>query len=235
MRQGLIAQLFASIKKRGLRETVAYLAHELYFDHRYKSDTHKIVEVEDYEDVQASTKDHSQRYQAVPYYFLKRAYSRFAGDVKESVFLDYGCGKGRTMMLALDWGAAKVYGIDFSPLLCGICSENLQSLELGRGASFVVENQDATTYEIPTDVNCMFFFHPFGEPVLRQVFERIRETLTRNSRKITVLYYNPVFEDLFVETGIFVLRERIRQRNSEDDLSILVHDPSSSGHTHREH
>jgi SAM-dependent methyltransferase len=117
-------------------------------------------------------------------------------------FLDIGCGKGRAMCVAANKGFAKVSGIDFSKEFCDAAIKNLaftkQKFPL---LNYSVINNDAFYYAIPDDVDCIFLFNPFDEIIMGGVIENIRESFGANPRKITVIYANPMYKDLFLAEG----------------------------------
>ena len=48
-------------------------------------------------------------------------------------------------------------------------------------------------FEIPDDVDCIFFFNPFDEVIMSAVVENILESLYKNHpRKIIIAYANPL-------------------------------------------
>jgi len=118
-------------------------------------------------------------------------------------FVDFGCGKGRTLMMAADLGFSRVVGIEFSEALCEIARRNIQIYQERNAltANMSVINADAVDYEIePTD-QIFYFFHPFDESVLRKVMENISHSLDRYPRKIWIIYYEPVHHEVIGSIG----------------------------------
>ncbi len=117
-------------------------------------------------------------------------------------FLDIGCGKGRAMCVAATKGFTKVTGIDFSKEFCDAAKQNLQHTKQKFPLlSYSVINNDAFYFAIPDDVDCIFLFNPFDEVIMSGVIENIRESFGANPRKITVIYANPMYKDLFLAEG----------------------------------
>ena len=117
-------------------------------------------------------------------------------------FLDIGCGKGRVLCVAAHQGFKKVTGIDFAKALCDTAKENL---DLTKQKIPVLEykiiNNDAFYFEIPDDVDCIFFFNPFDEIIMSGVVNNILKSLQNNPRKINIIYVNPLHKDLFLKAG----------------------------------
>ncbi|MGH7495041.1 MAG: methyltransferase domain-containing protein [bacterium] len=213
----ICADIWRSIQKRGLKDTVLLIFYEFYFDFRYRSETLKMIELTDLDDVKSS-KANSERYQATPYYFLRKPLLRIRDEVKGSYFLDYGCGKGRALLLAAELGARAVYGVDFSEKLCKICEENLK--RYGRIKDYFVECNDAVAYQLPDHVNVIYFCNPFNNVLLEKILKQIKASLDKNKRKMIIIYFNPIYESMFYDIG-FRRAERITQRNWEDHIAIL--------------
>ena len=117
-------------------------------------------------------------------------------------FLDIGCGKGRALCVAAHKGFIKVTGIDLSRDLCDKAKENLsitkQKVPL---LDFAVINNDAFYFEIPADVDCIFFFNPFDEVIMSGVVKNILSSIHQHPRKISAVYVNPMHKELFLKAG----------------------------------
>ncbi len=51
--------------------------------------------------------------------------------------------------------------------------------------------QDATNYAIPDEQAIFYFYHPFVEPVMKQVLTNIEQSLSKHPRDVYLIYYNP--------------------------------------------
>ena len=117
-------------------------------------------------------------------------------------FLDVGCGKGRALCVAAHHGFKKLTGIDFSKELCETAKANLQvTKQKIRGIDFSIIHNDAFYFEIPADVDCIFFFNPFDETIMSGVVENILESLQNHPRRISIIYVNPLHKDYFINAG----------------------------------
>lgn len=121
---------------------------------------------------------------------------------QQTHFLDIGCGKGRALCVAAHEGFKKVSGLDFARDLCEAAKENLAITKQKMPAlEYKVINNDAFYFEIPDDVDCIFFFNPFDEIIMSAVVKNIFTSLKKNRRKITVIYVNPLHKELFLKAG----------------------------------
>jgi SAM-dependent methyltransferase len=117
-------------------------------------------------------------------------------------FLDIGCGKGRALCVAAQHGFKKVTGLDFAKDLCEAAKENLAiTKQKNHELEYKVINNDAFYFEIPDDVDCIFFFNPFDEIIMSAVVNNILASLKNNPRKITIIYINPMHKELFLKAG----------------------------------
>jgi len=117
-------------------------------------------------------------------------------------FLDIGCGKGRALCVAAHYGYKKLTGIDLSKELCDAAKENLVlTRQKIPGINFTIINNDAFYFEIPDDVDCIFFFNPFDETIMSGVVENILESLQNHPRKMNIIYVNPLHKEYFIQAG----------------------------------
>jgi 16S rRNA G966 N2-methylase RsmD len=103
----------------------------------------------------------------------------------EDVFVDYGSGKGRIVMLAAELPFRRVIGVEFSSQLHEIASENLARTKR-QNVELVLA--DATQWKLPKEATVLFFFNPFDGEVLARVCANIRESLAEAPRKLTIIY-----------------------------------------------
>ncbi len=127
-------------------------------------------------------------YDPVPYRSARRLLE--SADVGPSdVFIEYGCGKGRIVVLATDYAYRKIVGIEISPELCHDAERNLAA-KPRRCSAVEILCANATTYEVPDDATVLFFGNPFSGEIMRQVLAKVRASYLRRPRKITFLVYN---------------------------------------------
>ncbi|MBX3396067.1 MAG: class I SAM-dependent methyltransferase [Phycisphaerae bacterium] len=122
---------------------------------------------------------------------LRRCLARVTIRPDEDVFIDYGCGKGRIVVVAATMPFRRVLGVEISPQLAKIAERNVSSAARRlacRDVRIIVH--DATTYEVPDELTFAFFFNPFTEGLFSQVLARLRESLDRRPRRFTLIYGN---------------------------------------------
>lgn len=129
-------------------------------------------------------------YAPIGYRALRNAMGRVAIDPAHSVFLDYGCGKGRAVVVAATMPFKRVVGVELSSTLLQQCRENVVSMRRRRALDVELSCVDATTYPVPHDVNVIYFFNPFRGAVLATVFANVERSQREHPRRIHVLYFN---------------------------------------------
>jgi SAM-dependent methyltransferase len=118
----------------------------------------------------------------------------------EDVFVDFGSGKGRTILLAARHPFRRVIGVEFSQQLHEVASENVRTaLTADRSRDVELILADATQWKVPADATVLFFFNPFDGEILAKVCANIQQSLAEAPRKLTIIY---VRADKFFEKEI---------------------------------
>jgi SAM-dependent methyltransferase len=144
---------------------------------------------------------HATIYMPVSYTLLEEIFEQLPVTIRNH-FLDLGSGKGRALCVAAHKGFKKVTGLDFARDLCVAAEENLNITKQKIPAlEYKVINNDAFYFEIPDDVDCIFFFNPFDEIIMSAVVNNICTSLQNNPRKISIIYVNPLHKELFLKAG----------------------------------
>ena len=106
----------------------------------------------------------------------------------KDVFVDFGAGMGRALVLAATYNFRQVIGVELSSELATIATRNIEraSPKL-RCKDVVIFTQDATEYDLPVDANVIFFNNPFSGTILERVLSNIKKSLLRSPRNITLI------------------------------------------------
>lgn len=111
-------------------------------------------------------------------------------------FVDVGCGKGRALLVAAQFGFRGIVGVELSPELCRVAERNTA----GDSRIRIVEC-DATEVEYPEGPLLLFLYHPFLAPVLKRVMRSLESQLSRKPREVFVLYANPSYPRVMARFG----------------------------------
>ncbi|MGO9016256.1 MAG: hypothetical protein ACLQF0_14900 [Dissulfurispiraceae bacterium] len=214
MREFYRTLLVGSIRKRGFFGTLVFIFFEFYFDLRYGTNTTGVVEVDDL-NIGATDRKNAYKYQAANYYILQKLLTTLKMDFGDSVLIDFGSGKGRVLLVALEYGFKRLIGVEISQALCAICEDNLRIYRRNKkkydATKVEISNIDAAKYPIPDDADIFFFYNPFGEEVFIKVIDNIEESLRLHRRSIYILYINPVFRDVLENKGFHCLLDLHRE------------------------
>jgi len=127
-------------------------------------------------------------YEPTPYSVLERlANSGLIG--KKDVVLDYGCGKGRVDFFLSYQTKAQALGIEYDERIYKGALDNQRVAVSGARTAFVLAK--AEEYEVPIEVNRLFFFNPFSVELLRKVMARIIESYYEKPREMFLFFYYP--------------------------------------------
>lgn len=196
-------RIIASVRKRGLIGTAVVGVRKLgvypstfrdrFFDRRFGTDTHGVVELDDLE-IHSDNKGRGVRYEptrAGPFRKLMQGLDL----PRDGVFVDFGCGKGRVLLLAAECGFERVVGVEFSAELCEVARRNVSRYVPNAGSTSTIRvvESDAVDYPIKDDETVFFFFNPFDAVVVERVINGIAASLARNPRRVWFIYHNPVW------------------------------------------
>jgi SAM-dependent methyltransferase len=134
---------------------------------------------------------------------LDQLLRRESQDFRDFTFVDLGCGKGRTLLMASDYPFRRVIGVELLPALHQIALDNLRQYKSAAQKCFVLEAicADATAFPFPEGPLVLYLFNPFPESGMRQVAASLTETLRADPRPVYVLYHNPLLEHTLSENG----------------------------------
>lgn len=205
-----LQRLYNSLKRKGLTATISViLSHiiDYYFDMKYGTNTMSRSKLEDLK-IESNYKERGGMYQATRALPLRKLFKNLMIP-NGSVFVDFGCGKGRVLLIASAFGFKELRGVEFSPELCEIAQNNCSVYkDKTKGkAEFRIIESDVVDYIIKDDENVFFMFNPFDAVVLSKVIKNIITSLTRQPRKILIIYHNPVYGGIIENQGSFVKLE----------------------------
>ena len=158
-------------------------------------------------DVPELARKDAVQYQGADPKLVRQLFSMLPPEELEATFVDYGCGKGRVLMLAAQHGFKKLIGVEFSPELSLICSRNL-----GRASSHLanaqisVSNIDAALFIPPDGPLLAFFYNPFSGATLAAVVQKLRTKALQSADPVTIVYVNPRNLDVFSDHGFRITR-----------------------------
>ena len=164
------------LKKRGITSLFNEIFENYFYDFKYQTDT------------QFRT-DRSRfiSYHYAPSYYspLKRIFSLIPNKKKLN-FVDIGCGKGKVLLIASEFGFKKITGIDIMQKAFKISKKNISIFQKNKKKKIHINliKIDARQYNIEND-NVFYFFNPFSYIILNIILRAIK----RNNKKETYIIY----------------------------------------------
>lgn len=107
--------------------------------------------------------------------------------------MDFGCGKGRVLIMAAHLLCPRVTGCEINECLYEILLNNIAEYKKVSNSQtiFTTYNQDVREIEIPHSTNIFFFNNPFHLKIYIHTFQKIIESLKKNNRTIKIVQYLP--------------------------------------------
>lgn len=107
----------------------------------------------------------------------------------DATFIDIGCGKGRTVLLASTRFKHSI-GVEFAAELVAVARRNLitygqRHTETG---SAEIVHLDAAAFSFPDGPLVIYLYNPFSEALLRQVIGNLAADLEARPRPCTIVY-----------------------------------------------
>jgi SAM-dependent methyltransferase len=130
---------------------------------------------------------------------IVRAALALIPDPQRCHFLDIGCGKGRPLLIAAEFDFRAITGIELSPTLAWIARRNaaIYAQAHPQRSRIDVVTGDALRCVLPNERLVVFLYHPFERSLIARLLANIEASLRKSKRDVYIVYYNPVFADVF--------------------------------------
>jgi SAM-dependent methyltransferase len=135
------------------------------------------------------------------------------------VFIDFGSGKGRVIVMAARHPFERVIGVDSSAALNAEAQRNIERARPRLACQQVdVVTADAAAYQVPDAATMIYFASPFNGGTLDAVLDNARTSLMRMPRRLSVVSHgydaaNP-FESRLRKCGWLALRSEVLLQRS---------------------
>jgi SAM-dependent methyltransferase len=182
--------VLAHLREKGPRATARYAAARLwegYYEWRFDVRTRGYFTAAQL----GNPSPHADVYYPSDYRCLFRALRQVPIDPQRDVFLDFGCGMGRALVVASTFPFRRVVGVEWSPQLAAIARDNLRRAKRARCRAAEVIVADAAAFAVPSDASVLFLYAPFDGPVLEAALQAIQRSLAQAPRRMTVIFKNP--------------------------------------------
>ena len=175
------------------------------FDRRHGLDTARDVRLAELS-ISSLNKQHGMRYHATPPLSFRRILNKLRIDFSTYTFIDFGSGKGRTLLLASEFPFKRIIGVEFGEELHRQALGNIARYPRRHAApdqQVQAVHADATEFALPDGALLLYFFNPFNAVVLRQVLANIAQAARDSARPIFVVYLYLEHPELFAQSGQF--------------------------------
>jgi SAM-dependent methyltransferase len=149
----------------------------------------------------AEISSHAAQYQTV--LRVDTYLSALAIAFAQYTFVDYGCGKGRALLMASEYPFKQIIGVECSPQLVAVARRNLASYRSAtqRCRAISVVASDAGVFHPPDTPAVFFFYNPFDAVILEKVLARIRRANAAERPPDYLIYVDPQHRSCIEATG----------------------------------
>ena len=111
-------------------------------------------------------------------------------DLHDYTFIDFGAGKGRTLLLAGRNGFRKIIGVEFAGELVACAEVNIARYKNAKQKCHDVQiiEADAVELALPDGPLVIYFYNPFTREVFNSVMRNIVRSLKRERRDCYIVY-----------------------------------------------
>lgn len=122
--------------------------------------------------------------------YLKKNYQ-----LKHYNFLDIGCGKGKTMILASKYSFKQITGYEIDKDVFSVLKKNINQKKF---RNFKVYNKSIKISEIENN-SVIYFYNPFNEELSKRLFDEI--SINTLLEDIILIYVNPIYSFALEKAG----------------------------------
>ena len=146
---------------------------------------------------------------------------------EDFVFVDFGSGKGRVLLMASEFPFKRILGVEFSPDLHAIAQANIQKYPSLTQKCRLLESvcMDFTSFPLPPEPSVLYFFDPCEEKLLAQTLANLRQSVLEHPRQVYIVYVAPRHERL-LHTADFL---HPRVRNEPYNYCVYQTTPGAAG------
>ena len=177
------------------------------FDRQHGVETTKRVHLTDLE-IDSPNWIYADGYWPTPPHVFEDALSGLTSKFENLVFIDFGSGKGRVLLMASEFPFRKIIGVEFADELHAIAEDNIRryqsSTQKCRDVTSVCA--DFTQFPIPSEPLFVFLYNPSSLEITSALARNLAQSLRNQPREMWVLYVTP-FYDVFEAGGPLPLRK----------------------------
>jgi SAM-dependent methyltransferase len=129
----------------------------------------------------------------------------------DDVFIDFGAGKGRVLLVAAGrYRFRRVIGVELAESLAAIARANIDaSRRRLRCRDVEVVTADIVDYDVPDDATVAYLYNPFRGAVFDALVAKLIASVDRRPRRLRLIYRTPLEHDRLLATGRFRLERTV--------------------------
>jgi SAM-dependent methyltransferase len=177
------------------------------FDREHGIETSKRVHLSDLK-VDSPNWIYCDGYWPTPPEIFQEAIASLSSKPEDLVFIDFGSGKGRVLLMASEFPFRKIIGVEFSSELHEIAQKNIHSYKSAtqKCRDITPVCADFTQFAIPPEPLFVFLYNPSSQEITSALARNIARSLAEHPREIWVLYVTPTY-DVFESGNPLALRK----------------------------
>jgi SAM-dependent methyltransferase len=122
------------------------------------------------------------------------------GDIRDYVFVDLGCGKGRVTTVASEFPFRAVIGVELSAALAATARANAATIarQFPDRPRVTIAEANVVNFPLPAAKLVFFNYHAFGAELIAKIVARCEAALASGELPhMFFVYYNPVHSEAF--------------------------------------
>jgi len=201
-----------------LIRTIAYYARHLRnyafskgkvvdpFDQQYGIDTSGLVSLNSLDMLQHPNAVYAGPYAPSSVPQVRTLIEKLDIEIERFIFIDFGSGKGRVLLVAAQFPFKEVIGVEFSRQLHEIALRNIARFPSDQLHCCSIRSilEDATAFVLPPSDLVCYLYNSFESEVLTSVVQNLAAH-AGNGYRVIVIYMNPVHREVFDQNGIFTV------------------------------
>jgi len=191
---------------RSRRNYVTYTVRD-EFDRQHGTETSKRVHLTDLE-IDSPNWIYADGYWPTPPEVFQDGLSGLNSKNENLVFIDFGSGKGRVLLMASEFPFRKIIGVEFSSQLHAVAQQNIRRYQSTTQKCRDVTSvcADFTQFAIPPDPLFVFLYNPSSRKITSALARNLARSLREHPRELWVFYVTPVY-DVFESGNPLALRK----------------------------
>lgn len=222
----MLARLKSAIIRHGVLGSLALIPRNVYklgrslspnargpggpdeFDRAWGTDTGRPVDVGSYRDVSPYQAKGAHRYQTLSRAAIAETFASVDIDFHGFIFVDYGCGKGRVLLVAAEFPFTTIIGVELSPSLAKMARRNISLSPAARSRGVLCHCESAVNFVPPVGDSVYYFYDPFDAGIMDKVNATIARIHAPLSHRVYAVYFNPTSRSSFDRSGFWQLRSQ---------------------------